>query len=97
MNVAHPIEWTGKGVVMLDQRRLPNEVIRHTYTDYRDVAAAMFVMFSSVWEATCPRFSPVTMASAPSFFIRREATSCMNRLQITQRSRGGTRVWSIRS
>src|ERR1017187_7694171 len=41
MNVAQPIEWTGKGVVMLDQRRLPNEVIRHTYTDYRDVAAAI--------------------------------------------------------
>ena len=41
MNVAQPIEWTSKGVVMLDQRRLPGEVIRHTYTDYRDVAAAI--------------------------------------------------------
>ena len=41
MIVAQPIEWTGKGVVMLDQRRLPGEVIRHTYTDYRDVAAAI--------------------------------------------------------
>src|SRR5467141_3505196 len=41
LNVAQPIEWTGKGVVMLDQRRLPGEVIRHTYTDYRDVAAAI--------------------------------------------------------
>src|ERR1700726_1901784 len=41
MNVAQPIEWTDKGVVMLDQRRLPCEVIRHTYTDYRDVAAAI--------------------------------------------------------
>src|ERR1700689_871324 len=41
MNVAQPIEWTGKGVVMLDQRRLPGEVIRHTYTDYRDVASAI--------------------------------------------------------
>jgi methylthioribose-1-phosphate isomerase len=41
MNVAQPIEWTGKGVVMLDQRRLPEEVIRHTYTDYREVAAAI--------------------------------------------------------
>ena len=41
MNVAQPIEWTAKGVVMLDQRRLPGEVIRHTYTDYRDVAAAI--------------------------------------------------------
>ena len=41
MNVAQPIEWTAKGVVMLDQRRLPGEVIRHTYTDYREVAAAI--------------------------------------------------------
>src|SRR6266852_7968336 len=41
MKVAQPIEWTGKGVVMLDQRRLPGEVIRHTYVDYRDVAAAI--------------------------------------------------------
>jgi methylthioribose-1-phosphate isomerase len=41
MNVAQPIEWTGKGVVMLDQRRLPGEVIRHTYTDYREVALAI--------------------------------------------------------
>lgn len=41
MNVAKPIEWTSKGVVILDQRRLPGEVIHHTYTDYRDVAAAI--------------------------------------------------------
>ena len=41
MNVAQPIEWTAKGVVMLDQRRLPGEVLLHTYTDYRDVAAAI--------------------------------------------------------
>jgi methylthioribose-1-phosphate isomerase len=41
LNVAQPIEWTGRGVVMLDQRRLPGEVIRHSYTDYRDVAAAI--------------------------------------------------------
>src|SRR6266481_8894913 len=41
MNVAQPIEWTSKGVVMLDQRLLPGEVIRHTYTDYREVAAAI--------------------------------------------------------
>jgi methylthioribose-1-phosphate isomerase len=36
-----PILWTREGVVMLDQRRLPNEVIYHTYTDYRDVAKAI--------------------------------------------------------
>ena len=41
MNVAKPIEWTANGVVMLDQRRLPNEVIHHTYTDFREVAAAI--------------------------------------------------------
>ena len=41
MNVAQPIEWTSQGVVMIDQRRLPGEVIRHTYTDYREVAAAI--------------------------------------------------------
>ncbi len=41
MNVAQPIEWTAQGVVVLDQRRLPGEVIRHTYTDYREVAAAI--------------------------------------------------------
>jgi methylthioribose-1-phosphate isomerase len=41
MKVAQPIEWTSNGVVMLDQRRLPSQVIHHTYTDYRDVAAAI--------------------------------------------------------
>src|ERR1700747_1861136 len=41
MYVAQPIEWTGAGVVMLDQRRLPSQEIHHTYTDYRDVAKAI--------------------------------------------------------
>jgi methylthioribose-1-phosphate isomerase len=41
MKVTQPIEWTEQGVVMVDQRRLPAEVIRNTYTDYRDVAAAI--------------------------------------------------------
>lgn len=41
MNVAQPIEWTERGVVMLDQRRLPTEEVRHTYTDYREVAQAI--------------------------------------------------------
>jgi len=36
-----PIRWTDDGVVMLDQRRLPGEVVYHTYTDYRDVAKAI--------------------------------------------------------
>jgi methylthioribose-1-phosphate isomerase len=41
MYVAQPIGWTDKGVVMLDQRRLPAEEISHTYTDYRGVAKAI--------------------------------------------------------
>jgi methylthioribose-1-phosphate isomerase len=41
MYVAQPIEWTDKGVVMLDQRRLPLEEVSHTYTDYREVAKAI--------------------------------------------------------
>jgi methylthioribose-1-phosphate isomerase len=41
MHVAQPIEWTEDGVVMLDQRRLPQEEIRHTYSDYREVAKAI--------------------------------------------------------
>ncbi|MGC2769258.1 MAG: S-methyl-5-thioribose-1-phosphate isomerase [Candidatus Acidiferrum sp.] len=41
MYVAQPIEWTNKGVVMLDQRRLPAEEVSYTYTDYRQVAKAI--------------------------------------------------------
>src|SRR6195256_3727718 len=41
MYVAQPIEWTIRGVVMLDQRRLPAEEIFYTYTDYREVAKAI--------------------------------------------------------
>ena len=41
MYVAQPIEWTDRGVVMLDQRRLPSKEIHHTYTDYREVARAI--------------------------------------------------------
>src|SRR5580704_10766991 len=44
LNVAQPIEWTDAGVVMLDQRRLPTEVIRYTYTNYREVADAIQTM-----------------------------------------------------
>jgi methylthioribose-1-phosphate isomerase len=36
-----PIRWTDEGVVILDQRRLPDEVVYHTYTDYRDVAKSI--------------------------------------------------------
>src|SRR5712692_9260428 len=38
--VARPIEWTDRGVVILDQRRLPAEEISYTYTDYREVSKA---------------------------------------------------------
>ena len=41
MRVARPIEWTDRGVVILDQRKLPAEEIFHTYTDYREVARAI--------------------------------------------------------
>ncbi|MGB0033931.1 MAG: S-methyl-5-thioribose-1-phosphate isomerase [Candidatus Acidiferrales bacterium] len=41
MRNVEPIRWTANGVVILDQRRLPGEVIYHTYADYREVAAAI--------------------------------------------------------
>jgi methylthioribose-1-phosphate isomerase len=41
VHVAQPIEWSKDGVVVLDQRLLPAEEIRHTYTDYREVARAI--------------------------------------------------------
>lgn len=44
MYVAQPIAWTDKGVVVLDQRRLPGEEVNYTYTDYREVAKAIHEM-----------------------------------------------------
>jgi len=41
LHTVEPIRWTPEGVVMLDQRRLPREVIYHTYTDYREIAKAI--------------------------------------------------------
>jgi methylthioribose-1-phosphate isomerase len=41
VHTVEPIRWTNEGVVMLDQRRLPGEVVHHTYVDYRDVAGAI--------------------------------------------------------
>jgi methylthioribose-1-phosphate isomerase len=41
MYVAQPIEWTDRGVVMLDQRLLPGEEVSYTYTNYREVAKAI--------------------------------------------------------
>jgi len=41
LHTVEPIRWTPEGVVILDQLRLPGEVIYHTYTDYRDVARAI--------------------------------------------------------
>src|SRR6267378_1457646 len=41
MYVAQPIEWTDRGVLILDQRRLPAEEVHYTYTSYREVARAI--------------------------------------------------------
>jgi methylthioribose-1-phosphate isomerase len=41
MYVAQPIEWTDRGVVMLDQRLLPGEEVSYTYTTYQDVAKSI--------------------------------------------------------
>jgi methylthioribose-1-phosphate isomerase len=41
MYVAQPIEWTDRGVVMLDQRRLPSQEVHHTYTSFGEVARAI--------------------------------------------------------
>jgi methylthioribose-1-phosphate isomerase len=41
LRAVEPIRWTSEGVVLLDQRRLPAEVIYHTYTDYRELAQAI--------------------------------------------------------
>jgi len=44
LHTVEPIQWTPAGVVMLDQLKLPAEVVHHTYTDYRDVAKAIKTM-----------------------------------------------------
>jgi methylthioribose-1-phosphate isomerase len=41
VSAVEPIRWTSEGVVLLDQRLLPGEVIYHTYTDYRELAQAI--------------------------------------------------------
>jgi methylthioribose-1-phosphate isomerase len=41
MRVAKPIEWTNAGIVMIDQRRLPAELVYLTCTSYREVADAI--------------------------------------------------------
>jgi methylthioribose-1-phosphate isomerase len=41
LHTVEPIRWTSEGVVILDQTKLPGEVIYHSYTDYRDVARAI--------------------------------------------------------
>ena len=44
LHTVEPIQWTAGGVVILDQLKLPGEVVYHTYTDYRDVARAIKTM-----------------------------------------------------
>jgi len=41
LRTVEPIRWTAEGVVLLDQRRLPAEVVHLTYTDYHELAAAI--------------------------------------------------------
>ncbi len=41
MPVPQPIEWTPQGVVLIDQLRLPGELVRRNCTGYREVAAAI--------------------------------------------------------
>jgi methylthioribose-1-phosphate isomerase len=41
LNPIEPIRWTSEGVVMLDQRRLPGEIVHLTFTGYREVALAI--------------------------------------------------------
>ena len=44
LHTVEPIQWTAAGVVILDQLKLPSEVVYYTYTDYRDVAKAIKTM-----------------------------------------------------
>jgi methylthioribose-1-phosphate isomerase len=41
LHTVEPIRWTPEGVILLDQRRLPAEVIYRTYTDYGELAQAI--------------------------------------------------------
>ena len=41
MHTIEPIRWSDSGVVVLDQTRLPRDVVYHTYTDYREMANAI--------------------------------------------------------
>jgi methylthioribose-1-phosphate isomerase len=41
LHTVEPIRWTDSGVVVLDQTRLPRDVVYHTYTDYREMAKAI--------------------------------------------------------
>ena len=41
MHTVEPIRWTDDGVVLLDQRLLPGEVVYITYTDFRELAQAI--------------------------------------------------------
>jgi methylthioribose-1-phosphate isomerase len=74
--VAQPIEWTEHGVVMLDQRRLPAEEIRHTYTDYVGVAKAIREMVI--------RGAPaigVAAAMGAAIGVKKSAASSVDQLQ----------------
>jgi methylthioribose-1-phosphate isomerase len=41
LRTVEPIRWTPEGVVILDQTKLPGEVVYHTYTEHGEVARAI--------------------------------------------------------
>lgn len=41
MKIVNTVEWTDKGVVMIDQRLLPEKEVYRTYKNYKDVAKAI--------------------------------------------------------
>ncbi len=43
-NMIKTIEWTEKGIVMIDQRLLPTEEVYNTYTTVEEVADAIVTM-----------------------------------------------------
>ena len=97
MRVAQPIEWTPEGVVMIDQRLLPAELVRHTYTSYEDVAAAIRDMVirgapaigvaAGMGAALGVLHSPANSISRSVSSARRPATDQMKIFQIQSHRR----------
>ena len=51
------------------------------------------VMLSTVWEATCPRLSPVTKAPHSNFSAMRQAMRIMKRRMIVIMKLAGHSLW----